>query len=73
MPHSTVTVETAGRVEAVHRLASSDGISVASTRDAMTTNPSTIRVNVSIPTSTTTAAPGDSGSWDSGWDCDVNG
>lgn len=53
-------------VRALHRLTSCDGISAASTRDATTINPSTIRVNVLSPTSTTTAAPGDSGSWDSG-------
>jgi len=49
---------------------SGHGISAASTTPVGTISPSTGRVNASSRTSTTTAVPGDSGSWASGSRCD---
>ena len=52
---------------------SGHGISAASTTPVGTISPSTGRGNVLSRTSTTTAVPGDSGSWASGSRCDLSG
>jgi hypothetical protein len=52
---------------------SGHGISAASTTPGGTISPSTGRVNVLSRTSTTTAVPGDSGSWAFGSRCDLSG
>ena len=52
---------------------SGHGIRAASTTPVGTISPSTGRVNASSRTSTTTAVPGDFGSWASGSRCDLSG